>query len=162
MSSNSLWLSPNTPALTPISVRTQAKTRGAIHRDPLPDRWSRRGLWNHQLQNRCDFRLHFRLHLCDDIKLKEELLKMGEEPGQLNLDTIFTQSQKYEQRMHNVRKPTQDVTISAVTSNVAETFDTIVWMSKRYYCPKVMYRYHISIQILYLKSHQHRYRNFRY
>ena len=78
---------------------------------------------------------------------------MGEEPGQLNLDTIFTQSQKYEQRMHNLRKPTQDVTISAVTSNVAETFDTIVSISKlRYYCPKVMYRYHISIQILYLKS----------
>ena len=35
--------------------------------------------------------------MCDDMKLKEELLKLGEEPGQLNLDTIFTQYQKYEQ-----------------------------------------------------------------
>ena len=61
-----------------------------------------------------DFRLYFRLHMCNDIKLKEELLKLGEEPGQLNL---FTQSQKYKQRMQNFRIPTLDVTVSAVTSN---------------------------------------------
>ena len=48
--------------------------------------------------------------MCDDMKLKEELLKLGEEPGQLNLDTIFTQCQKYEQRMQNLKKPTHDVT----------------------------------------------------
>ena len=59
--------------------------------------------------------------MCDDMKLKEELLKLGEEPGQLNLDTIFTQCQKYEQRMQNLKKPTHDVTVSAVASNSEKT-----------------------------------------
>ena len=36
---------------------------------------------------------------------------------------------------------------------LSETFDTIVSVSKlRYFCPKVSYRYRISIEILYLKS----------
>ena len=61
------------------------------------------------------------LHMCDDMKLKEELLKLGEEPGQLNLDTIFTQCQKYEQRMQNLKKPTHDVTVSALASNSEKT-----------------------------------------
>ena len=59
--------------------------------------------------------------MCDNMKLKEELLKLGEEPGQLNLDTIFTQCQKYEQRMQNLKKPTCDVTVSAVASNSEKT-----------------------------------------
>ena len=59
--------------------------------------------------------------MCDDMKLKEELLKLGEEPGQLNLDTIFTQCQKYEQRMQNLKKPTHDITVSALASNSEKT-----------------------------------------
>ena len=53
----------------------------------------------------------------------QRLLKLGEEPGQLNLDTIFTQCQKYEKRMQNLRKPTHDFTVSAVASNSEKTGD---------------------------------------
>ena len=75
-----------------------------------------------------DFRLYFRLHMCNDIKLKEELLKLGEEPGQLNL---FTQSQKYKQRMQNFRIPTLDVTVSTITSNSEKKQATAGHMQKK-------------------------------
>ena len=63
-----------------------------------------------------EIRVHIRIAGCTDTKLKEELLKLGQQDSEepLTRESIFTVTRNYEQRMTCLRSETEDVSVSAV------------------------------------------------
>ena len=64
-----------------------------------------------------EFRLHIRLAGCIDLKLKEELLKQGDDAEKpLTVNNIFEFARAYEQRMMSLRTKTDEATISSMAA----------------------------------------------
>ena len=64
-----------------------------------------------------EFRLHIRLAGCTDLKLKEELLKQGDDTEKpLTVNNIFEFARAYEQRMMSLRTKTDEATISSMAT----------------------------------------------